>query len=52
MGDLLRFDDSALNAQMQMRGIKKKKRNFLLAGLMIMENSAITYIADNQKNGW
>lgn len=40
-GHRLRFDDQAIAAQMNMRGVKKKKRAALLDALMHMESAAL-----------
>lgn len=37
----IRFDDPAIAAQMEMRGVPKKKRARLLDALMIMESAAL-----------
>lgn len=40
-GHRQRFDDQAIAAQMQLRGLPKKKRARLLDALMIMESAAL-----------
>lgn len=40
-GHFVRLDDQAIAAQMEMRGVKRKKRAALLAALMIMESAAL-----------
>lgn len=40
-GVYIRLDDQALAAQMEMRGVQKKKRARLLDDLMIMEAAAL-----------
>lgn len=40
-GQYRRFDDQAMLAQMQLRGIRKKRRAALLDQLMIMESAAL-----------
>ncbi len=41
MGGVIRMDDAAILAQMNIRGIKKNKRIEILNGLMTMENAAL-----------
>lgn len=49
MGGYVRLDDTAMLAQMDMRGIKRKKRATLLDGLMIMENAALKILKADEK---
>ncbi len=44
MGGLLRFDDAAILSQLEIYGIKRKKRQQIHRGLMIMEGAAIEVI--------
>lgn len=40
-GHFVRFDDQAIAAQMEMRGVKRKRRKTLLDALMVMESAAL-----------
>lgn len=40
-GHFVRLDDQSIAAQMEMRGVPKKKRARLLDDLMIMETAAL-----------
>ncbi len=50
MGGMIRFDDVAIHAQMNIRGTKKNKRVEILDGLMTMENAALK-ILNESDNG-
>jgi len=41
MSGFVRLDDQAIAAQMEMRGVPKKKRARLLDDLMVMESAAL-----------
>lgn len=47
MGGIISFDDAAIQAQMNIRGIKKNKRIEILNGLMTMENAALEILNGN-----